>query len=75
MAVKEAQPLLMDEHPSAEEGAFAIAPPSMTENVLFDYQSTGLTLRTHPWHSYGNNRRSINVGNSPSSSRWVIAAL
>ena len=20
----------------------------MTENVLFDYQSTGLTLRTHP---------------------------
>ncbi len=48
MAVKEAQPLLMDEHPSAEEGAFAIAPPSMTENVLFDYQSTGLTLRTHP---------------------------
>ena len=48
MAVKEAQPLLMDEHSSAEEGAFAIAPPSMTENVLFDYQSTGLTLRTHP---------------------------
>ena len=48
MAVKEAQPLLMDEHPSADEGAFAIAPPSMTENVLFDYQSTGLTLRTHP---------------------------
>ena len=48
MAVKEAQPLLMDEHPSTEEGAFAIAPPSMTENVLFDYQSTGLTLRTHP---------------------------
>jgi len=48
MAVKEAQPLLMDEHPSAEECAFAIAPPSMTENVLFDYQSTGLTLRTHP---------------------------
>ena len=48
MAVKEAQPLLMDEHSSADEGAFAIAPPSMTENVLFDYQSTGLTLRTHP---------------------------
>ena len=48
MAVKEAQPLLMDEHPSADECAFAIAPPSMTENVLFDYQSTGLTLRTHP---------------------------
>ena len=48
MAVKEAQPLLIDEHPSAEESAFAIAPPSMTENVLFDYQSTGLTLRTHP---------------------------
>ncbi|MGB0323814.1 MAG: error-prone DNA polymerase, partial [Luminiphilus sp.] len=48
MAVKEAQPLLIDEHPYAEEGAFAIAPPSMTENVLFDYQSTGLTLRTHP---------------------------
>ena len=48
MAVKEAQPLLMDEHPYAEEGAFTIAPPSMTENVLFDYQSTGLTLRTHP---------------------------
>ena len=48
MAVKEAQPLLMDEHSSADDGAFAIAPPSMTENVLFDYQSTGLTLRTHP---------------------------
>ena len=48
MAVKEAQPLLIDEHSSADEGAFAIAPPSMTENVLFDYQSTGLTLRAHP---------------------------
>ena len=48
MAVKEAQPLLIDEHSSTEDGAFTITPPSMTESVLFDYQSTGLTLRTHP---------------------------
>jgi error-prone DNA polymerase len=48
MAVKEAHPLLGDEHSPTEDGALAIAPPSMTENVLFDYQSTGLTLRTHP---------------------------
>ena len=48
MAVKEPHPLLSDEHSSAEEGALAITPPSMTENVLFDYQSTGLTLRAHP---------------------------
>jgi error-prone DNA polymerase len=48
MAVKEAHPLLGDEHSPTEDGALAITPPSMTENVLFDYQSTGLTLRTHP---------------------------
>jgi error-prone DNA polymerase len=48
MAVKEAHPLLGDEHSPTEDGALATAPPSMTENVLFDYQSTGLTLRTHP---------------------------
>jgi error-prone DNA polymerase len=48
MAVKEAHPLLGDEHSPTEDGALAIAPPSMTENVLFDYQSTGLTLRAHP---------------------------
>ena len=48
MALKDARPLLVDEHRQQENDMDAITAPSITENVIFDYQSTGLTLRAHP---------------------------
>jgi error-prone DNA polymerase len=48
MALKDSRPLLVDEHRQQENDMDAITAPSITENVIFDYQSTGLTLRAHP---------------------------
>jgi error-prone DNA polymerase len=48
MALKDARPLLVDEHRQQDNDMDAITAPSTTENVIFDYQSTGLTLRAHP---------------------------
>ena len=48
MAVKDSRPLLPETHTPDNEDAGAITAPSTTENVIFDYQSTGLTLRSHP---------------------------
>lgn len=51
MALSDSRPLIIDttiDTASAAEESSAIASPSTIENVLFDYQSTGLTLRSHP---------------------------
>lgn len=48
MAVKDSRPLLPETHVYDHDDASAITAPSTTESVIFDYQSTGLTLRSHP---------------------------
>ena len=49
MALEDYRPLLADNPPlthHADDAAFT--PPSLIEEVLADYQSTGVTLRAHP---------------------------
>ncbi len=51
MGLEPSRPLLRDDisrHQTREENEVSLAPPSVAENVLADYQSTGLTLREHP---------------------------
>lgn len=48
MAVKDSRPLLPETQAYDHDDVSAITAPSTTENVIFDYQSTGLTLRSHP---------------------------
>jgi error-prone DNA polymerase len=48
MAAKDSRPLLPETHTPDPNDSTVIKAPSVTENVIFDYQSTGLTLRSHP---------------------------
>ena len=51
MALEEPKPLLQDEHLQRADyfnDKVALPPPAVAEEVLADYRSTGLTLRTHP---------------------------
>ena len=45
MAAKDSRPLLPETHTPDPNDSTVIKAPSVTENVIFDYQSTGLTLR------------------------------
>ena len=44
MAAKDSRPLLPETHTPDPNDSTVIKAPSVTENVIFDYQSTGLTL-------------------------------
>ncbi|NCZ63440.1 MAG: error-prone DNA polymerase, partial [Cellvibrionales bacterium] len=51
MGLEPSRPLLRDDtslYQKQGDAEILLAPPSVAENVLADYQSTGLTLREHP---------------------------
>jgi error-prone DNA polymerase len=50
MALEDHRPLLPNEVavPRSQDGAAVTASPTLPEDVIADYQSTGLTLRSHP---------------------------